>query len=191
MKLSIILVILLLVACNSNEYDIKEANNKLYRLNKSNGEVFVLNDNELVKMNENSNDNFNNEELPKVWPKDTLKYNQSHWPDRYRPYVLPSKDYLKINFVTIWREGNILYKISIKPYNEILVNAIESRFPSFIIHFYDSFDFNLVDFEIPLYELTRTVNDEGITLQLNGKGKISCSKLLYDKINNFSVGWNF
>ncbi len=112
------------------------------------------------------------------------------WP----PYPLVAiDDSLRATLKTKWVEGAMKFQFEVDGYPGDLANALASLKPNYawILLFLDKDGFEVARHEVPLHEMTRTVNDQGLSTGLTMRGDIFLSAESYQRATTWDVSWRF
>ncbi|MDD8018870.1 MAG: hypothetical protein PHP42_10895 [Bacteroidota bacterium] len=171
----IIFITFFFVGCDRfSEYEISKSDGgRIYRLNKHNGEVSLIDGFNIIVLREPT------EQALKIksWPTITL----------------PSVDSVKLNLKTCWREGKMYYILNVAPYTYRLKTAKESYLSSskFTLEMTDANGFSLLQVPILLSSMTRIVDEKGEPMYITANDNTLCTSETYLTLANWSCIWNF
>ncbi len=190
-KIGFIISTILLITCNDNLYEIISLpDGNSYRINTQSGELMLIDGEKLTKV-ESAIEFKGTSTLdlePKLWPRDTSYYFYFKWPEDYKSYYMVHLDSLKVNMVTTWREDMMFYKMKIslddstKSMDEVKATKLNTSFT-------DLWGFERLEMEVPLDNMTRLINSEGVPRGLSLNSDLECTLEDYISLLDWSIGW--
>lgn len=190
-KIGFIISTILLITCNDNLYEIISLpDGNSYRINTQSGELMLIDGEKLTKV-ESAIEFKGTSTLdlePKLWPRDTSYYFYFKWPEDYKSYYMVHLDSLKVNMVTTWREDMMFYKMKIS-LDDSTKSMDEVKATKLNISFTDLWGFERLEMEVPLDNMTRLINSEGVPRGLSLNSDLECTLEDYISLLDWSIGW--
>ena len=183
MRLFVVALAFFALSCsNGGNYQLSTGEGgKLYRLNKSSGEVCLIEGYTITKLRQPST----TEESRQVERK-LLQ------PNDWGSETLPTSPQITLTLKTVWRDGNLYYQLFAYPYDPVLKDARESLLASskgFTLQLMDSTGFVLLTVLISLTDMANIVDSNGNPTEMQGKGNVPCTSDTYLGINSSSATW--
>ncbi|GJQ22185.1 MAG: hypothetical protein HBSIN02_25400 [Bacteroidia bacterium] len=169
-----------LIACQqSQEYELTTHGGSTYRLERRSGQISIVEGTKIIPLEEHSTD-LANDAATKLRETKT-------WPQ----IDLPQLDSLKLNLRTRWREGYVHFIFTVTPYNSRIRRAHQEYLGSnnFKLKLLDSGGFVIIEKQINLTDMTRTVDDKDKAIGLQINAKLPCSAETYLDIEHWTCGW--
>lgn len=173
----LLLLVVLFSGCDrfsQSEYEISKADNgQFYRLNKSNGQVSLIEGYNITILKEPSD----KVSEAKFWPEITLT----------------SLDSVRLTLKTMWKEGMMYYILNASPYNGRIAYAQgnSTSNATLTIHMMDASGFYLLTIPVPLSSMTRVVDNIGFPTELSVNYNIPCTYDTYLSLSSWTCNWNF
>ncbi len=156
---------------------ITSQNGRVYRIDKSSGEVSLVEGFTITKLQEPKTEEESKQEELKLFKAIT-------WPTIKLPGTT-----ITLVLRTIWREGNIYYQLNASPYEGDLQRSAESYLSSssyFSIEMRDKDGFILLRVPISISRMSGIVDNNGKRESMEANDKIECTSGKYLSF----VGWN-
>jgi len=168
------LILSLLLACS--RYEIwEDKQGRAIRVDRWSGEIQIIQGNRVV--------------TPEREPT-TTEIQRLAQPRDLGDRTLSQFDNVKAALTTSWREDQLYYRLSIKPFPEKMLKAISGL----NLELYDKADFKLLDIDLRTSAagggVRSIVDDNGKRTELLFNHSAQCSRDVYSSITQWSLGWN-
>lgn len=163
----------------NEKYSIYSKGSNIYRLNKFNGQLTLIDDTRLIPIDEPKKLDELGLNKVKIWDKINIS----------------SLEGIDVNLMTNWRDGRLYYQFRVSPYSKKLKNIREgdlysNMYKSFSIKLQDENGFDLLTVPILISDMVGGTDDNNKIYVLSRNNNIECSYEKFKAIKNWDIEWN-
>jgi len=163
----------------TGKFQIYSKNGELYRLNKINGQLSLINDTRLVAIDEPN-------KLKELGLNKLKEWDKVH---------IAQLDGLDFDLKTNWRSNKVYYQLQVSPYTKRLKNIrdgndISSLYKAFTIKLQDENGFDILKITVPIGEMTGATDEKNKIYGLSKNDSVECNYDDFKAIKTWTVEWN-
>ncbi len=155
---------------------------KVYRLDKTSGQVSLIEGCKIVRLSEPPKGERENQ-------VENVLERATQWPT----LTLPVHPTIMVELKTMWREGKVFYILTALPYSGQIQKAMRTVLSSdrFVIQLSDSNGFHLLDIPVPIKVMERQVDSQDNIVNVEANDQVDCTSDIYLSLSSWSCSWTF